>query len=146
MSHGGESKRSQVVEDHSLWQGARSRDDAGVVATLSDDVVLHSPAVIETHYSGRALVARIVRFAMRTIEDVSVTDQLHGGGESHALIIEGHIGTQPLQGCLYLHADDGGLVDELTLMLRPFHAMQAFVTAMGAVGAQPALDLESGTR
>lgn len=68
------------------------------------------------------------------------------GGESHALLIGGRIGSQPLQGCVYLHTDDGGLINEVTFMLRPFHAVQAFVTAMGAMGAQPALDLESGGR
>jgi hypothetical protein len=122
-------------------------DHAGAVATLAPDVVLHSPAVIETEYPGRDLVATVLGLAMQTLEDLKVTDELHAaGGRTHALLADGRIGAQPLQGCLYLRTDDDGLIDELTFMIRPFHALQAFVTAMGARGAQPALDLEAGTR
>jgi hypothetical protein len=122
-------------------------DPNGMLALLSDDVIIHSPAVIDTDYSGREVVAGIVGFALRTIEGVRVTHELHGdGGASHVLLIDGRIGAQPFQGCLYLRTADDGLIDELTFMLRPFHALQAFVTAMGALGAQPALDLESGHR
>ena len=126
-------------------QALEGDDHPGVAATLSDGVVLHSPAVIETEYSGRDLVAGIIRFAMDTIEDGRVTDELHGGGgASHAIMMEGRIGAQPLQACLYLRSDAGDRIDEVTFMLRPFHAVAAFVDAMAAAGAQPAVDLKSG--
>lgn len=84
-------------------------------------------------------------FAMQTIEDRRVTDELHSSdGRTHALLVEGRVSAQSLQGCLYLRTDDAGLVDDLTFMLRPLRAVEAFVAAMGALGAQPALDLQAG--
>lgn len=118
---------------------------AGVVATLAEDVVLHSPAVIESEYPGRSLVTTILGLAMQTVEDMRVTDELHStGGRTHALLVEGRVGARSLQGCLYLRTDDAGLIEDVTFMLRPLHAVEAFVAAMGAKGAQPALDLEAG--
>lgn len=74
-----------------------------------------------------------------------MTDELHSpDGRTHALLVDGRVGAQSLQGCLYLRTDDTGLVDDLTFMLRPLRAVEAFVAAMGALGAQPALDLQAG--
>ncbi|HEY3238693.1 MAG TPA: nuclear transport factor 2 family protein [Acidimicrobiia bacterium] len=120
-------------------------DLPGVVATFAEDIVLHSPAVIESEYPGRSLVATIMGLAMQTVDDKRVTDELHSpDGRTHALMVEGRVGAQSLQGCLYLRTNDNGLVDDLTFMIRPLHAVEAFVTAMGARGAQPALDLQAG--
>ena len=120
-------------------------DHSGVVATFADDIVLHSPAVIESEYPGSQLVATIMGLAMETIEEPRIRDVLHSDdGTTHALIVEGRVGTQRLQGTLYLHTNSTGLVDDVTFMVRPLRANQAFVSAMGARGAQPALDLDAG--
>jgi hypothetical protein len=120
-------------------------DHAGVVATFADDIVLHSPAVIESEYPGRELVATIMGLAMETIEEPRIPDVLHSDdGSTHALIVEGRVGAQRLQGMLYLRTDATGLVEDVTFMIRPLRANEAFVAAMGARGAQPALDLEAG--
>ena len=120
-------------------------DHSGVVATLAEGIVLHSPAVIESEYPGRPLVATIMGLAMETIEAPRIPDVLHSDdGSTHVLIVEGRVGPHRLQGCLYLRTDGTGLVDDVTFMIRPLQANQAFVSAMGALGAQPALDLEAG--
>jgi hypothetical protein len=120
-------------------------DHAGVVATFADGIVLHSPAVIESEYPGRDVVATIMGLAMETIEEPRIPDVLQSDdGTTHALIVEGRVGAHRLQGCLYLRTEPTGLVDDVTFMIRPLRANEAFVSAMGARGAQPALDLEAG--
>ena len=113
--------------------------------TLAEDVVLRSPAVIESAYPGRELVATTLGWALELLEDLRVADQLASpDGSTHALIVEGRISRYRLQGCFYLTLNDAGLIADMTFMLRPLHAVQALVSAMAARGARPALDLEAG--
>jgi hypothetical protein len=119
-------------------------DPAAAVAALAEDVVLHSPAVISTEYAGRERVGRIVGFAAQVLQGIRFTDELHGADRStHALVFEVRVGDQPAQGVFYLRTGDGHIVD-LTLLLRPLRALEAFVEAMRARGAEPALDLAAG--
>lgn len=42
------------------------------------------------------------------------------------------VGGRESQGCDFLHLDEDGLIDELTVMVRPLSAAQALSAAMGA--------------
>jgi hypothetical protein len=118
---------------------------AGLTDLFAEDVVLRSPAVIESVYSGREFVATTLSFALETLEDLRVADQLASpDGSTHALIVEGRVARYRLQGCFYLRVDGAGPIVEVTFMLRPLHAVEALVSAMAAKGARPALDLEAG--
>lgn len=120
-------------------------DPAAAVAAFAEDVVLHSPAVISVDYTGRERVGRITGFAARTLEDICFTDELHSGDQgTHGLVFEARVGDQRTQGIFYLGTSDGRIVS-LTLLLRPLRAVEAFVGAMGALGAEPALDFAGGT-
>lgn len=121
------------------------RAPEGLTDLFANDVVLRSPAVIESAYPGRELVATTLGFALELLEDLVVADQLASPDDStHALIVEGRVARYRLQGCFYLTVNDAGLIVDVTFMLRPLHAVQALVSAMAAKGAQPALDLEAG--
>jgi len=117
----------------------------GLTDVFAEDVVLRSPAVIESAYPGRELVVTTLSFALELLEDLLVVDQLESpDGSTHALIVEGRVTRYRLQGCFYLRVNDAGLIVDVTFMLRPLHAVEALVSAMAAKGAQPALDLEAG--
>ena len=128
------------------FRDALTGDDPTAAAPLfAEDVVLHSPAVISTDYRGRELVGRIAGFSAQVLGDVRFTDELHSAGQStHGLVFEATVGEQPAQGVLYLATRDDRIA-EVTLLLRPLRAVEAFVQAMGARGAQPALDFAAGT-
>ena len=133
----------------SAIEGFRRTIGGGPVDRLTDvlaeDVVLRSPAVIESAYPGRELVATTLGFALELLEDLQVVDQLASpDGSTHALIVEGRVRRYRLQGCFYLRVNGAGLIADVTFMLRPLHAVEALVSAMAARGAQPALDLEAG--
>jgi SnoaL-like domain len=130
----------------SFRSAMEARDTAAVVATFAEDVVLHSPAVISSEYAGRERVSRIMGLAGQTLEDIRFTDELHAADHrTHALVLEARVGDQPAQGILYL-GTDGDLIASVTLMLRPVRSQQAFVDAMLARGAEPALDYARGTQ
>ena len=42
------------------------------------------------------------------------------------------VGDRELSGCDFIHLDEAGLIDELTVMVRPLSAAQALAAAMGA--------------
>jgi hypothetical protein len=131
-----------VVE--TFRKAAESGDYSALGPILAPDVALHSPAVIDTDYTGSELVNGILAAAFQVLQDIRFTDVLHGeDGRSHGLMVEMRIGDQRGQGFIYLEEGDG-LVTHLTFLVRPLRANQAFVEAMGLLGAQPALDYEAG--
>ena len=115
-------------------------DPAPIVATFSDDVQLHSPALIGPEYRGRDLVASIVTSAMQVLEDARVTDVVQtADGATGGVVFDARVGELPAQGFILLRTN-GGRVSEITLILRPLPALRAFVDRMGELGAKPALD------
>ena len=117
---------------------------APLVATFADDVQLHSPALIGPEYRGRDVVASIVTPAMRVLEDVRVTDLVEtGDGVTGGVLFDARVGDQRAQGFVLLRTK-GDQVSEITLLLRPLSALRAFVTRMGELGAQPAIDARKG--
>lgn len=125
---------------HALTSG----DPTAAASLFAEDAVLHSPAVISVDYTGREQVGRIAGFSAQVLGDIRFTDELHSADQgTHALIFEGTVAEQPAQGVLYLATRDDRIA-EITLLLRPLRAVEAFVQAMGTRGAQPAVDFAAG--
>ena len=53
-------------------------------------------------------------------------------GRDHALVFAARVGDRELTGCDFIHVDEDGLIDELTVMVRPLSGAQALAAAMGA--------------
>lgn len=115
-------------------------DPGPVLAIFTDDVQLHSPALIGPEYRGRDLVASIVTPAMQVLGRARVTDVLRtDDGASGTVVFDALIGTEVAQGVVLVRAK-GERVSEITLLVRPMAALKAFVTRMAELGAKPALD------
>ena len=83
-----------------VWAGVESGDPGPVLATFTDDVQLHSPALMGPEYRGRELVASIVTPAMQILGSARVTDVLRAGdGSTGSVVFETRIGNEPAQGC-----------------------------------------------
>ena len=52
--------------------------------------------------------------------------------EDHALVFDARIGDLSIQGCDFVRTDADRLIDQLTVMLRPLRAVQAFEEQMRA--------------
>jgi hypothetical protein len=117
---------------------ARELDRVGELFT--DDVVLHSPIAFKP-YHGRETVATIISLVASILQDFAFQREI--GAESdddHALVFGARIGDLSIQGCDFIHTDANGLIDELTVMMRPLRAVQAFEKQMRARFAESFAD------
>ncbi|PXX70894.1 SnoaL-like protein [Nocardia tenerifensis] len=114
-------------------EAVEARDAAAIEALLADDVVFTSPVAFKP-YPGKALTAAILRGVLRVFgEDFRYVREIaDAGGRDHALIFEVTVDGKTVNGCDFLHYDDEGRIDSLTVMVRPLSAAQALAEAMGA--------------
>ncbi|MDT0436694.1 nuclear transport factor 2 family protein [Streptomyces sp. NPDC005840] len=127
-------------------EAVEAGDLDAVEALLAEDVVFTSPVVFKP-YPGKAITAAILRGVVRVFEDFRYERELAGAdGRDHALVFRTRVGGRELSGCDFIHLDENGLIDELTVMVRPLSAAQALAEAMGAQFEQIAAEAErSGT-
>jgi SnoaL-like domain len=117
---------------HPFRQAIEARDTAAVEALLADNVVFTSPVAYQP-YPGKALTAAIVRGAGRVFEDFQYVREISSAdGRDHAFVFEAKVNGRQVQGCDFLHLDDNGLIDDLTVMVRPLSGATALAEAMGA--------------
>lgn len=109
---------------------AEASDRAGLAELLRPDVQFRSPAV-HTPYQGRAACLHLLGHVLAVFENFRYTDQLVDG-ERAVLIFRAEIGGKELEGMDYLTTDEGGLVTELAVMVRPLSGLVALAQAMGA--------------
>ena len=114
-------------------EAIEAKDMDAVEAMLADDVVFTSPVAFKP-YPGKPITAAILRGVLRVFEDFRYVRELAAadGGRDHALVFQARIGDVAVEGCDFLHLDANGLIDELTVMVRPLSAAQALATAMAA--------------
>ncbi|MGW0876478.1 nuclear transport factor 2 family protein [Streptomyces sp. NPDC002740] len=113
-------------------EAVEAGDLDAVEALLAEDVVFTSPVVFKP-YPGKAITASILRGVTRVFEDFRYERELDGSdGRDHALVFRARVGERELTGCDFIHLDEEGLIDELTVMVRPLSGAQALAAAMGA--------------
>lgn len=115
---------------HPFGAALEARDIDAAIALLSDDVVFRSPVVFRP-YQGRDAVALILHAVSHVFEDFGYTRAIGADGD-HALVFHARIGTFEIEGCDFLHLDDDGAIDELTVMVRPLTGAHALAEAMKA--------------
>ena len=116
----------------SFRKAVEARDPDAMAASLAENVVFRSPVAFRP-YEGKAITAAILRGVLRVFEDFRYVRELSSSeGRDHALVFETRIGDARVEGCDFLHLDENGLIDELTVMVRPLSAAQALSTAMAA--------------
>lgn len=116
----------------SFRNAVEARDLEAMAATLADDVVFHSPVAFKP-YEGKAITAAILRGVLRVFEDFHYVGELSGDDRrNHALVFRTRIGDAVIEGCDFLHLNEDGLIDRLTVMVRPLSGAQALAAAMAA--------------
>ncbi|MFD7768065.1 nuclear transport factor 2 family protein [Streptomyces sp. NPDC059787] len=113
-------------------EAVEAHDLDAAVALLAEDVVFTSPVVFKP-YTGRAVTGAILRAVAEVFEDFRYVREIgDAGGRDHALVFTARVGDRRIDGCDFLHVDDDGRIDELTVMVRPLSGAQALAAAMGA--------------
>jgi len=111
-------------------RAVEARELESVGALLTEDVVFHSPIAFRP-YRGREMVATIINLAATIFEDFTFQREIGAeSDEDHALVFDARIGDLSIQGCDFVHTDTEGLIDDLTVMLRPLWAVHAFEEQM----------------
>ncbi|TDB85182.1 nuclear transport factor 2 family protein [Actinomadura sp. KC216] len=115
---------------HPFRAAAEARDHEAIEALLADDVVFTSPVAYRP-YPGKAITAAILRAVLRVFSDIRYVREIGGAdGRDHALLFEAKVGDLELTGCDFLRQNDDGLIEDLTVMVRPLSAAKALAAAM----------------
>ncbi|MEV5575347.1 nuclear transport factor 2 family protein [Spirillospora sp. NPDC052269] len=121
---------------HPFRKAAEAHDMEAMEALLADDVVFTSPVVFKP-YSGKPITMAILRGVLRVFEDFRYVREIsEPGGRDHAFVFRTTVGGREVHGCDFVHVREDGLIDELTVMVRPLSGANALAEAMGAQFAQ----------
>jgi SnoaL-like protein len=102
----------------------------GVLELFSPEVVFNSPVVFRP-YHGREALGVLLSAVMRVFEDFHYEREIgEEGARDHALLFRARVGDRELHGCDFLHRGEDGLIDEMTVMVRPRSALMALAEAM----------------
>jgi ketosteroid isomerase-like protein len=117
---------------HPFRAAIEARDIDAAVALLGEDIVFRSPVVF-TPYRGREAVRPILHAVSQVFEDFSYVREIGSpDAADHALVFHARVGDRQLEGSDFIHVDDDGSIDELTVMVRPLSAALALAEAMSA--------------
>ena len=115
---------------HPFGQAVLDDDFDAALALLADDVVFRSPAVYR-QYGGKEQVDAFLRLVATVFEDFRYTNEWRDGGTT-ILFFEANVGDRELQGVDILEENADGLVEKLTVLVRPLSGLQALAGTMAA--------------
>ena len=117
---------------HPFRAAVEAGDVDRLIATLAEDVTFYSPVVFKP-YTGRDSVGAILRAVFRVFDDFRYEREIGAAADrDHALVFRARVGDREVQGCDFLHTREDGMVDELTVMVRPLSGALALAEAMRA--------------
>ena len=107
---------------HAFRAAMESRDLDAVLALLADDVVLDSPIAFRP-YTGKPVVGAVLAAVGEVFEDAAYERELRSeDGRDTALMLRAHMGGTQVQACDFVHEREDGLIDRITVMVRPLSA------------------------
>jgi hypothetical protein len=112
---------------------SQSLDD--MMAAFAADAVLHSPVTFQP-FEGREAIGQLLGILLEVFEDFHYTDELRAPDGTTALIFRARVGDRELEGLDLIRFDDGGLIRDFTVMVRPRSAIEALLREVGSRLAQ----------
>jgi hypothetical protein len=113
-----------------LQRAMVDRDGAASAPHLAPDVRVVSPLTDRFAFVGRDAVAALLADASTTFEGLHYTEAFAGPDGRIVLRAEAIVRGATLEELVLVHVDDHGLIDEMTVFLRPFTAAAAFARAL----------------
>jgi SnoaL-like domain len=105
-----------------------ARDHAAVVEALSPDVVLWSP-IFEVPFTGIDEASDLFAVLLEALWPLTYLDEIPG--DPHVLHFTAEVRGKRLEGVDLLRFDEDGRVKDITVFLRPFPAVAAFLSDTG---------------
>jgi ketosteroid isomerase-like protein len=98
---------------------------------FAEDAVLHSP-IAHHPYHGKDSIAIIICAVANTLNHFRFTTEMRGKHDGdRALMFDATVDGLQIQGCDFVHTRADGLIDTITVMLRPLKAVSVFADKMG---------------
>jgi hypothetical protein len=134
------SAMSSSAAHHPFRAAAETHDIDALLATLADDVVLHSPVTYQP-YVGKATVGGVLRLVSEAFDGWRCVQEISGPDHVIGFVFRTQVGDRELEGLDLLRLGPDGLVLELTVMIRPLSGAIALAQAIGpkvqAAGLKP---------
>ena len=106
-----------------------SKDLAALPGLLAEDAVLHSPVTFRP-FEGRDAVVFVLRNVAQVFEDFRYVAEMEAGGLT-TLVFEARVGDRSVQGVDLVRVREDGLIDDITVLVRPLSGLQALAEEMG---------------
>lgn len=114
--------------------------DAETAATfLAEDVILRSP-IVPQPFSGKETAATILGYILSTVDEFDSLEVLTGP-ENFAVFLHIRAGDTHVDGVDYVHFDEAGKVDAMTIQWRPLPSVVEMQNKLAPLLKMPALDL-----
>lgn len=128
----------------SFLDAMHAHDPQAAAQHLAESVTLKSPIVVEP-FLGRDQATAILASLLNVIDEFTFVDHLSGATHFAAVFII-KAGSTTVEGMDYIHLDDAGKIDSMTISWRPLPAVVAVQNRLApAIGVPPlALVPESG--
>ena len=106
------------------------QDLASLLQVLTPDVVFHSP-IVHQPYVGRAALAPLLAAIMQVFREFRYLEEFDSPN-GKVLLFHARVGERDLEGVDILNFDANGLVQEFSVMVRPYSAATALREIMAA--------------
>lgn len=116
---------------HPYAQAFANRDLDAAVELLADDVVFHSPVIVEPGFEGKAAVAELLKVVFEKVTDEEYLVDT-GDDEVHILVADATVLGKPIKATTLLQYDANGKIREIWVMARPLVGVVAIAEAIGS--------------
>jgi hypothetical protein len=124
----GEDARMDSPVPTAMRVAFEARDHAALMDALSDDVVLRSP-IFDVPFTGKDEASDLFAAILEVMWPVPYLAEIPG--DPHVLQFRAEIDGTEVEGCDLVRFDDDGKVKEITVFMRPFPGIAAFLRATG---------------
>jgi hypothetical protein len=113
-----------------------AKDLDALEGLLAEDVVLHSPVTFKP-FEGRAVVVHVLRTVAEVFQDFVYVAEMERD-DLTTLVFRARVGEREVDGIDLLRRRADGLIDDITVFVRPLSGLSALRDEMGArLGAPP---------
>ncbi|OBF61432.1 hypothetical protein A5756_01715 [Mycobacterium sp. 852002-53434_SCH5985345] len=118
------------MSGHPFRRAVEAGEFNRIGSLFAPDAVLHSP-IAHRPYRGPDVIATIVSAVAHVLTGFRFEKELSGVGTGdHALMFRAAVADLEIQGCDFVHTRADGLIDEITVMVRPLRAATVFAERM----------------
>ncbi|TMR19090.1 nuclear transport factor 2 family protein [Nonomuraea turkmeniaca] len=111
-------------------EAGEAHDLDALMATLADDVVFRSPLSATASFRGRTQVRELFAVVLDALSELRYQSDL-GDERTRMLTATARLGRQELHEATLLSLGEDGLVEEITMWVRPLPALTALMAALG---------------